>query len=253
MSDSDSDESYDSDLSSESSESSDILLCELCDENPAETRCDSCDGGRICDECYEYCDYCGKICIVCQREGHDGEECKRENIKEAAQTGDLKLLNSLLENETINNALAFTKLLKHGHVKYAIEIYNKNPDVIKNDESFECICEKTVKTGQVKSLQWLHQNGFPWNQLLFITNCTRTTSRQNTCLIYAYTNRCPGYEKYHQYLKNHLLNKNMKILVNYVKIIRPRLKKYIRKFIERYYSPTGKEYFIRKEHFSKLI
>jgi hypothetical protein len=44
-------------------------LCELCDENEWETRCDICESGRICDECYSSCDICGsKMCTVCINE-----------------------------------------------------------------------------------------------------------------------------------------------------------------------------------------
>ena len=43
------------------------LACELCNKNPWETRCDECDSGRICDDCYVFCDICDqKICVVCE-------------------------------------------------------------------------------------------------------------------------------------------------------------------------------------------
>jgi uracil-DNA glycosylase len=41
-------------------------LCELCDENPWETRCDQCDKGRICDDCHVTCKKCGNfVCTPC--------------------------------------------------------------------------------------------------------------------------------------------------------------------------------------------
>ena len=43
------------------------IACELCDINPWETRCDECDSGRICDNCYVFCDICNRtICTACE-------------------------------------------------------------------------------------------------------------------------------------------------------------------------------------------
>lgn len=51
---------------SEDSDQSEIL-CELCDKNLACTRCDICDYGRICDDCWKYCEVCSeKMCHVCE-------------------------------------------------------------------------------------------------------------------------------------------------------------------------------------------
>ncbi len=48
------------------SNDSSIQYCELCDVNEAETRCEKCDSGQICDECFYYCDMCGiRTCVCC--------------------------------------------------------------------------------------------------------------------------------------------------------------------------------------------
>jgi len=40
-------------------------LCELCEKNVWDTRCDICDSGRVCDECYKLCE-CGQTyCKAC--------------------------------------------------------------------------------------------------------------------------------------------------------------------------------------------
>jgi len=48
--------------------------CELCGKNPWEVRCDHCQSGRICDDCYTLCEYCNEnICEVCQNNGKESE------------------------------------------------------------------------------------------------------------------------------------------------------------------------------------
>jgi hypothetical protein len=42
------------------------MPCVLCDEHEWVSRCDICEGGMICDECYEVCEKCDqKFCKVC--------------------------------------------------------------------------------------------------------------------------------------------------------------------------------------------
>ena len=46
-----------------------LTMCELCDREPWDTRCDICDGGNICIKCYAICKKCtNKLCIVCQQD-----------------------------------------------------------------------------------------------------------------------------------------------------------------------------------------
>lgn len=41
-------------------------LCELCDINEWDTRCETCDKGRICYECMETCSVCNNsVCSAC--------------------------------------------------------------------------------------------------------------------------------------------------------------------------------------------
>lgn len=57
-------------------------LCELCKENVWETRCDICQSGRICDECYIRCEKCNqKTCKVC-----DGCNCSDEESQYSNET-----------------------------------------------------------------------------------------------------------------------------------------------------------------------
>lgn len=52
------------------------MMCELCDKNEWETRCETCDGGRICHDCYKECIKCMVgMCIVCVEEATDGPLC----------------------------------------------------------------------------------------------------------------------------------------------------------------------------------
>lgn len=55
------------------------MPCELCDTNEWSTRCDVCDSGRICEDCYQMCETCDqKVCTVCL-EDHQ-EMCRPSNV-----------------------------------------------------------------------------------------------------------------------------------------------------------------------------
>ena len=69
-------ESDDDNSDSDKKSTESIIMCGLCDENEAETRCEYCESSRICDDCCIRCDLCNyKLCMQCIEENH-GIKCK---------------------------------------------------------------------------------------------------------------------------------------------------------------------------------
>ena len=109
----------------------------------------------------------------------------------------------------------------------------------------EDTCSRAATRGHLNCLIYAHENGCPWDE--YTCHVTLKYNRIR-CLIYAYENRCPGYEKYHYKVKNILLKKNISLLV-----ILHRLKVYARRFLQRYYSPTGNGYLKAMNRFSQIV
>ena len=75
------------------------------------------------------------------------------------------------------------------------------------------------------------------------------------CLLYAYYNNHPHREKMYERLKEKLIEENLSWFSEYVQnqiIVRKTLKSWIRRFLEKYYSPDSPGFLSRKEHFLSL-